>query len=65
MRNTGGHFDCLCVFLQGNEHSGDLLIKNIQVRHAGHYICTAQTIVDNATAEADVFVKGWCFKCVS
>uniref|UniRef100_A0A8C2CUW0 Contactin 1b n=1 Tax=Cyprinus carpio TaxID=7962 RepID=A0A8C2CUW0_CYPCA len=39
-------------------NSGDLLIKNIQVRHAGHYSCTAQTIVDNATAEADVFVKG-------
>ncbi|KTF71871.1 hypothetical protein cypCar_00050096, partial [Cyprinus carpio] len=42
----------------GDENSGDLLIKNIQVRHAGHYSCTAQTIVDNATAEADVFVKG-------
>uniref|UniRef100_A0A672K088 Contactin-1-like n=1 Tax=Sinocyclocheilus grahami TaxID=75366 RepID=A0A672K088_SINGR len=39
-------------------NSGDLLIKNIQVRHAGHYSCTAQTIVDNATAEADVLVKG-------
>uniref|UniRef100_A0A8C1JBM3 Contactin 1b n=1 Tax=Cyprinus carpio TaxID=7962 RepID=A0A8C1JBM3_CYPCA len=44
--------------LMGDENSGDLLIKNIQVRHAGHYSCTAQTIVDNATAEADVFVKG-------
>uniref|UniRef100_A0A672SLG4 Contactin-1-like n=1 Tax=Sinocyclocheilus grahami TaxID=75366 RepID=A0A672SLG4_SINGR len=39
-------------------NSGDLLIKNIQVRHAGRYSCTAQTIVDNATAEADVSVKG-------
>uniref|UniRef100_A0A8C1Q1M5 Contactin 1b n=1 Tax=Cyprinus carpio TaxID=7962 RepID=A0A8C1Q1M5_CYPCA len=42
----------------GHENRGDLLIKNIQVRHAGHYSCTAQTIVDNATAEADVSVKG-------
>uniref|UniRef100_A0A8C1ZAM1 Contactin 1b n=1 Tax=Cyprinus carpio TaxID=7962 RepID=A0A8C1ZAM1_CYPCA len=48
----------MCVFLQGHENRGDLLIKNIQVRHAGHYSCTAQTIVDNATAEADVSVKG-------
>uniref|UniRef100_A0A671QIW4 Contactin 1b n=1 Tax=Sinocyclocheilus anshuiensis TaxID=1608454 RepID=A0A671QIW4_9TELE len=44
--------------LMGLENSGDLLIKNIQVRHAGCYSCTAQTIVDNATAEADVSVKG-------
>lgn len=58
MGNTGGHSLFVCV-LQGHEHSGDLLIKNIQVRHAGHYTCTAQTIVDNATVEADVFVKGW------
>lgn len=34
------------------------MIKNIQVGHAGHYTCTAQTIVDNATAVADVVVKG-------
>ncbi|KAI2665439.1 Contactin-1 [Labeo rohita] len=44
--------------LMGQENTGDLLIKNIQVRHAGRYSCTAQTIVDNATAEADVSVKG-------
>ncbi|XP_076862840.1 contactin 1b [Brachyhypopomus gauderio] len=37
---------------------GDLLIKNIQIAHAGNYICTAQTIVDNATAVANVYVKG-------
>uniref|UniRef100_A0A8C1ZUV9 Contactin 1b n=1 Tax=Cyprinus carpio TaxID=7962 RepID=A0A8C1ZUV9_CYPCA len=48
------HYELLMV----SRDSGDLLIKNIQVRHAGHYSCTAQTIVDNATAEADVFVKG-------
>ncbi|XP_026866901.2 contactin 1b isoform X2 [Electrophorus electricus] len=37
---------------------GDLLIKDIQITHAGQYICTAQTIVDNATAVVNVFVKG-------
>lgn len=46
------------VYSQGHESSGDLLIKNVQVKHAGRYSCTVQTIVDNATAEADVFVKG-------
>uniref|UniRef100_A0AAR2KTB4 Contactin 1b n=1 Tax=Pygocentrus nattereri TaxID=42514 RepID=A0AAR2KTB4_PYGNA len=37
---------------------GDLLIKNIQIAHAGEYICTAQTIVDNTTASANVIVRG-------
>ncbi|KAK3544907.1 hypothetical protein QTP86_029244, partial [Hemibagrus guttatus] len=44
--------------LMDHESSGHLLIKNIQVGHAGHYTCTAQTIVDNATASANVNVKG-------
>lgn len=51
------------MYSQGHESSGDLLIKNIQANHAGRYRCTAQTIVDNATAEADVFVKGWSPVC--
>uniref|UniRef100_A0AAR2KT43 Contactin 1b n=1 Tax=Pygocentrus nattereri TaxID=42514 RepID=A0AAR2KT43_PYGNA len=42
----------------GRENSGDLLIKNIQIAHAGEYICTAQTIVDNTTASANVIVRG-------
>lgn len=41
-----------------SEDSGDLKIMNIQVRHEGRYICTAQTVVDNATVYADVKVKG-------
>uniref|UniRef100_A0A8B9L307 Contactin 1b n=1 Tax=Astyanax mexicanus TaxID=7994 RepID=A0A8B9L307_ASTMX len=39
-------------------NSGNLLIKNIQVAHAGEYSCTAQTIVDNVTASANIFVIG-------
>uniref|UniRef100_A0A8B9L4K7 Contactin 1b n=1 Tax=Astyanax mexicanus TaxID=7994 RepID=A0A8B9L4K7_ASTMX len=42
----------------GEENSGNLLIKNIQVAHAGEYSCTAQTIVDNVTASANIFVIG-------
>ncbi|MBN3322375.1 CNTN1 protein, partial [Atractosteus spatula] len=40
------------------ESSGDLLIKNVQLKHAGRYTCTAQTTVDNATASADLVVRG-------
>uniref|UniRef100_A0A671RTN3 Contactin-1a-like n=1 Tax=Sinocyclocheilus anshuiensis TaxID=1608454 RepID=A0A671RTN3_9TELE len=35
-----------------------LLISNTQLRHAGHYSCTAQTPVDNVTASAELVVRG-------
>ncbi|KAM8860475.1 contactin-1a isoform 1-T2 [Synchiropus picturatus] len=38
--------------------NGDLLIKNAELKHAGKYTCTAQTIVDNATASATLVVRG-------
>lgn len=38
--------------------NGELLIKNVQLRHAGRYTCTAQTIVDNSSASADLVVRG-------
>uniref|UniRef100_A0AAR2INW6 Contactin 1b n=1 Tax=Pygocentrus nattereri TaxID=42514 RepID=A0AAR2INW6_PYGNA len=50
------HYDI--TNFMGRENSGDLLIKNIQIAHAGEYICTAQTIVDNTTASANVIVRG-------
>nr|XP_046197827.1 contactin-1-like [Oncorhynchus gorbuscha] len=31
---------------------------NVQLRHEGRYTCTAQTVVDNVTASADLKVKG-------
>ncbi|XP_048866322.1 contactin 1b isoform X1 [Brienomyrus brachyistius] len=40
------------------ESSGELWIKNVQLRHTGRYSCTAQTIVDNSTAWADLIVNG-------
>ncbi|XP_069084956.1 contactin-1 [Pleurodeles waltl] len=40
------------------EGGGELFIKNVQLRHAGRYICTAQTIVDNSSASADLVVRG-------
>ncbi|CAB1313416.1 unnamed protein product [Coregonus sp. 'balchen'] len=38
--------------------SGELLIKNTQLKHSGRYTCTAQTPVDNVTASADLVVRG-------
>ncbi|XP_046889540.1 contactin-1a-like [Hypomesus transpacificus] len=38
--------------------SGELQIKNSQLKHAGRYTCTAQTPVDNVTASADLVVRG-------
>ncbi|KAL4612745.1 contactin-1 isoform X1 [Arapaima gigas] len=40
------------------ESSGELQIRNVQLKHAGRYTCTAQTIVDNVTVSANLFVKG-------
>ncbi|XP_068950931.1 contactin-1 isoform X1 [Petaurus breviceps papuanus] len=40
------------------DSNGDLLIKNAQLKHAGRYTCTAQTIVDNSSASADLVVRG-------
>ncbi|KAM3924204.1 contactin-1 isoform 2-T3 [Leptodactylus fuscus] len=36
----------------------ELIIKNVQLKHAGRYTCTAQSIVDNSTASADLVVRG-------
>ncbi|XP_064807361.1 contactin-1a-like [Oncorhynchus masou masou] len=38
--------------------SGELLIKNTQLKHSGRYTCTAQTPVDNVTASANLVVRG-------
>ncbi|KAI3371148.1 hypothetical protein L3Q82_023779, partial [Scortum barcoo] len=38
--------------------NGELLIKNAQLNHAGHYTCTAQTPIDNVTASAHLVVRG-------
>nr|XP_023671888.1 contactin-1a-like isoform X1 [Paramormyrops kingsleyae] len=40
------------------ESSSELHIRNTRLKHAGRYICTAQTIVDNISASADLFVRG-------
>lgn len=38
--------------------NGELLIKNVQLKHAGTYSCTAQTPVDHVTTSAYLLVRG-------
>ncbi|KAM7335911.1 hypothetical protein ACRRTK_004404 [Alexandromys fortis] len=40
------------------ETVGDLIILNAQLRHGGKYMCMAQTVVDGASKEATVLVRG-------
>uniref|UniRef100_A0A8C5LUX6 Contactin 2 n=1 Tax=Leptobrachium leishanense TaxID=445787 RepID=A0A8C5LUX6_9ANUR len=41
-----------------DEAVGDLHILNAQLRHAGKYSCTAQTVVDQASASASLLIRG-------
>ncbi|KAG8518080.1 Contactin-2 [Galemys pyrenaicus] len=50
----GGHYRRASV----KETVGDLTILNAQLRHGGKYACVAQTVVDSATKEATVLVRG-------
>lgn len=40
------------------ETIGDLKIINVQLAHSGKYMCTAQTVVDSASASAVLVVRG-------
>lgn len=40
------------------ENIGDLLIVNAQLSQAGIFTCTAQTVVDSASASARLVVRG-------
>ncbi|KAJ8400200.1 hypothetical protein AAFF_G00398940 [Aldrovandia affinis] len=43
---------------ESKETIGDLLIVNGQLTHAGVYVCTAQTVVDSASASTKLVVRG-------
>uniref|UniRef100_A0A1A8Q8H0 Contactin 4 n=2 Tax=Nothobranchius rachovii TaxID=451742 RepID=A0A1A8Q8H0_9TELE len=52
--NHGGFFEKV-----GGQHSaGDIMIRNIQLRHAGKYTCAVQTKVDSISIAADLVVRG-------
>ncbi|KAL7864590.1 hypothetical protein AOLI_G00160100 [Acnodon oligacanthus] len=42
----------------GGRFAGDIMIRNIQLRHAGRYTCAVQTNVDSASVATDVVVRG-------
>lgn len=46
------------LFFQNVSSNSKLLIKNAQLKHAGHYTCTALTPIDNVTASAHLVVRG-------
>lgn len=48
----------LLVLCVQKETVGDLTILNAQLRHGGKYTCMAQTVVDSASKEATVLVRG-------
>nr|XP_020652872.1 contactin-2 isoform X2 [Pogona vitticeps] len=49
-----GHYKRASV----KENIGDLMILNAQLKHAGRYTCTAQTVVDSASESAILVVRG-------
>uniref|UniRef100_A0A8C7YPM0 Contactin 4 n=1 Tax=Oryzias sinensis TaxID=183150 RepID=A0A8C7YPM0_9TELE len=43
----------------GGQHSaGDIMIRNIQLKHAGKYTCAVQTKVDSISVALDLIVRG-------
>lgn len=54
LEGRAGHYQRV----EGKETIGDLLILNGQLGHAGSYTCSAQTVVDTATATAKLVVRG-------
>ncbi|XP_036287989.1 contactin-3 isoform X1 [Pipistrellus kuhlii] len=42
----------------GGSSSGDLMIRNIQLKHAGKYVCVVQSAVDSVSSAADLVVRG-------
>ncbi|TNM87231.1 hypothetical protein fugu_007461 [Takifugu bimaculatus] len=54
------HFGNLWAFFEkvGGRSSGDIMIRNIQPKHAGKYTCAVQTKVDSVSIATDVVVRG-------
>ncbi|XP_073087023.1 contactin-3 isoform X3 [Manis javanica] len=52
-KKDGSHFERV-----GGSSSGDLMIRNIQLKHSGKYVCMVQTGVDSVSSAADLIVRG-------
>ncbi|XP_067094402.1 contactin-4 [Osmerus mordax] len=42
----------------GGVTAGDLMVRNIQLKHSGKYVCMVHTVVDSVSAAADLIVRG-------
>lgn len=51
----------VCFSHGQKENIGDLVVLNAQLKHAGRYTCTAQTVVDSASESAMLVVRGIFF----
>ncbi|XP_051777295.1 contactin-4-like isoform X3 [Erpetoichthys calabaricus] len=52
-RRDGDYFEKV-----GGQHSaGDMMIRSVQLKHAGRYSCVVETSVDAVSAEADLIVR--------
>ncbi|XP_057194880.1 contactin-4 isoform X2 [Triplophysa rosa] len=49
----GGYFEKV-----GGHSAGDIMIRNIQLSHAGKYTCAVQTKVDSSSIATDLIVRG-------
>uniref|UniRef100_A0A673CAA7 Contactin 4 n=1 Tax=Sphaeramia orbicularis TaxID=375764 RepID=A0A673CAA7_9TELE len=47
------HFEMI-----GGGFAGDLMARNIQLKHAGKYVCMVHTEIDTVSAAADLIVRG-------
>ncbi|XP_053285471.1 contactin-4 [Pleuronectes platessa] len=48
------HFE----MIGGQGFAGDLMVRNIQLKHSGKYVCMVHTEVDTVSAAADLIVRG-------
>nr|KAF6473715.1 contactin 3 [Rousettus aegyptiacus] len=51
--DDGAHFAKV-----GGSASGDLMIRNIQLKHSGKYVCVVQTAVESVSSAANLTVRG-------
>lgn len=53
-----GDFLNLLVLLLHQGFAGDLMVRNIQLKHSGKYVCMVHTEVDTVSAAAELTVRG-------
>lgn len=50
----------LLLLLLHQGFAGDLMVRNIQLKHSGKYVCMVHTEVDTVSAAAELTVRGGC-----